>query len=93
MKRFGPTIPITLAFVMLFAAVLSCNIGKAEEQTNLFSLYYAIEPTSLMDSLKHGEMAFTPVSQRPELLPVDQKVTVNWHQADYYIITLCMKEF
>jgi len=92
MKRFGPTISITLAFVMLFAGVLSCNIGKTEEQTNLFSQYYTIEPTSLLDSLKRGETVFTPVSQRPELLPVDQKVTVNWHQADYFYIANALYE-
>jgi hypothetical protein len=86
MKRLGPTISITLAFVMLFVAVLSCNIGKTEEQTNLYSLYYTIEPTSLLESLQRGEATFTPVSQRPELIPVDQKVTVNWHQADYFYI-------
>ena len=92
MKRFGSTISITLAFVMLFAAVLSCNIGKTEEQTNLFSQYYTIEPTSLMDSLQRGEMAFTPVSQRPELIPFDQQVTVNWHQADYFYIANAVYE-
>jgi hypothetical protein len=90
MKRFGLTISITLAFVMLFA--VSCNIGKTEEQTNLFSQYYTIEPASLMDSLNHGEMAFTPVSQRPEFLPFDQQVTVNWHQADYFYIANALYE-
>ena len=92
MKRLGPTISITLATVMLFATLLSCNIGKTEEQTNLFDQYYTIEPTSLLDSLKRGEMAFTPVSQRPELLPVDQKVPVNWHQADYFYIANALYE-
>src|SRR5690349_9041354 len=92
MKRLGPTISITLAFVMLSVAVLSCNIGKTEEQTNLFSQYYTIEPASLLDSLKQGEMAFTPVSQRPEFVPFDQQVTVNWHQADYFYIANALYE-
>jgi hypothetical protein len=92
MKRFSPTISITLAFVTLFAAVLSCNIWKTEEQTNLFSQYYTIEPASLLDSLKHGEMAFTPVSQRPEFIPFDQQITVNWHQADYFYIANALYE-
>lgn len=92
MKRLRPTISITLAFVMLFAAVLSCNIGKTEEQTNLYSLYYTIEPTSLLKSLQRGEAAFTPVSQKPELIPFDQQVTVNWHQADYFYIANALYE-
>ena len=92
MKRFGPTISATLAVVILIAAVLSCNIDQTEEQTNLFSLFYTIEPTSLLESLQHGEAAFTPVSQRPELIPVDQKVTVNWHQADYFYIANALYE-
>lgn len=90
MKRLGPTISFTLAFVMLFA--VSCNIGKTEEQTNLFDQYYTIKPTSLMDSLKHGEMAFTPVSQRPDFVPFDEQVTVNWHQADYFYIANALYE-
>jgi hypothetical protein len=92
MKRLRPTISVTLAFVMLFAGVLSCNIGKTEEQTNLFDQYYTIEPTSLLDSLKRGEMAFTPVSQKPKLIPFDQKVTVNWRQADYFYIANAVHE-
>jgi hypothetical protein len=92
MKRFGPTLSVTLAFVMLFAAVLSCNIDQTEEQTNLFSQYYTIEPTSLLESLKRGEMAFTPVSQRPEFVPFDQQVTVNWHQVDYFYIANALYE-
>ena len=90
MKRLGPTISFTLAFVMLFA--VSCNIDQTEEQTNLFDQYYTIEPASLLDSLKHGEMAFTPVSQRPEFIPFDQQVTVNWHQADYFYIANAVYE-
>ncbi|MBI4761323.1 MAG: PepSY domain-containing protein [Chloroflexota bacterium] len=92
MKRLRPTISIALAFAMLFAAVLSCNIGKREERANLYSLYYTIEPTSLLESLQRGEAAFTPVSQRPELIPVDQKVTVNWHQADYFYVANALYE-
>lgn len=92
MKRFRPTISITLAFVVLSVAVWSCTIGKTEEQTNLYSLYYTIEPPSLLDSLQSGEAAFTPVSQRPELIPVDQKVAVNWHQADYVYVANALYE-
>lgn len=86
MKRLRSTVFVTLAFVMLFAAVLSCNIDQTEEQTNLFSQYYTIEPTSLLESLQRGEVAFTPVSQKPELLAFDQQTTVNWHQAEYFYI-------
>lgn len=92
MKRLRPAISITLAFVMLFAAVLSCNIGKTEEQTNLFSQYYTIEPSSLLEALQHGEVAFTPVSQRPELLPFDQQTIVNWQQANYFFIANALYE-
>ena len=86
MKRFGPTISATLAVVILIAAVLSCNVDQTEEQINLLSQYYTIEPASLLDSLKRGEAAFTPVNQKPEFVPFDQSVTVNWHQADYFYI-------
>lgn len=92
MKRLRPTISVTLAFVMLFVAILSCNIDQTEEQANLFDQYYTIEPASLLDSLQHGEMVFTPISQRPELVPVDQKVPVNWHQADYFYIANAVYE-
>ena len=90
MKSFSLTISIALAFVMLLA--VSCNVGKTEEQTDLFSQYYTIEPDSLMDSLNRGEMAIIPVRQRPEFIPFDQQVTVNWHQADYFYLANAVNE-
>ncbi len=92
MKRFFLAIPLPISLGLMCVAcfgllvLLESVSDQREEQTNLFDQYYMIEPTSLLDSLKHGEKAFTPVSQRPELLPADQKVTVNWHQADYFYI-------
>jgi hypothetical protein len=92
MKQGKSTYFVILAVVVLLLAMLSCTVGEEEQQTNLFDQYYTIEPASLLDSLKHGEMAFTPVSQQPELIPFDQKVTVNWHQADYFHIANTLYE-
>jgi len=87
MKRLAPDISVILAVIILFVTMLSCNIGQTEEQTTLFDQYYTIDPTSLMVSLKNGDMnAFTPVSDDLELLPVDQQLPVDWLQADYFYI-------
>jgi hypothetical protein len=87
MKHLNSTISVILAPVILFAMTLSCNIGQTEDKTALFDQYYTIEPMSLMDSLKNGNMtAFSPVSEEPELLPVDQQLAVDWLQADYFYI-------
>jgi len=84
MKRVSP---IFLVVTILFVTMLSCNIGQTEEKTTLFDQYYTIEPSSLMDSLNNGDMnAFTPVSEEPELLPVEQQLPVDWLQADYFYI-------
>src|SRR5258708_5851312 len=99
MNRYK-NIPIMLALevgsafllVFLVLAILDAHWDKTEEKTILLGQYYTIEPTSLMDSLKHGEMAFTPVSQEPELLPVDQQIVVNWLQADYFYIANTLYE-
>jgi hypothetical protein len=92
MKQGKSTYSVILAAVILLSAMLSCYVDEKEDQINLFDQYYTIEPTSLLDSLKHGEMAFTPVSQRPELIPFDQQVTVNWSQADYFYIANALYE-
>ncbi len=92
MKQGKSTFFVILAVIVLLLAMLSCSVGETEQQTNLLDQYYTIEPTSLLDSLKHGEMAFTPVSQKPKLIPFDQKVTVNWSQADYFDIANAVYE-
>jgi hypothetical protein len=92
MKQGKFTYSMTFAVVVLLSAMLSCTVGEEEQQTNLFSLYYTIEPTSLLESLQRGKVAFTPMSQRPELLPFDQQVTVNWHLADYFYIANALYE-
>jgi hypothetical protein len=92
MKHFFLAIPLPISFGLMCVAcfgllvLLDSVTDRREEQTNLFDQYYTIEPTSLMDSLKNGEMAFTPVSQRPEFVPFDQSVTVDWDQVDYFYI-------
>lgn len=98
MKRFILAIPLPISLCLTCVAcfgilvLLESLSDRREEQTNLFDQYYMIEPTSLMDSLKQGEKAFTPVSQRPELIPFDQSVTVNWRQADYFYIVNALYE-
>jgi hypothetical protein len=78
---------VFLALTILLFSVLACNVGQTEKETTLFDQYYTIEPVSLMESLKNGSMsAFTPTDERPEILPVDQQVPVNWFQADYFYI-------
>lgn len=87
MNRLNPQVSIILVLTILFAVMLSCNFNQTEEQTTLFDQYYTIEPISLMDLLKSGDMnAFTPVSEAPELLPMDQLLPVNWVQTDYFYI-------
>lgn len=84
---------IILVLLILLVATLSCNIGQIEEQTTLFDQYYAIEPASLMTSLKNGDMnAFTPVREEPELLPMEQQIPVDWLQADYFYIASTLYE-
>jgi hypothetical protein len=93
MKHLDPTIPVILALAILFTAMLSCDIDQAEEQTTLFDQYYTIDPTSLIESLRNGDMkAFTPVSEEPELLPVNQQLPVDWLQADYFYIANTLYE-
>ncbi len=93
MKHPNPSISIILALTILFAAMLSCNIGQTEKRTILFDQYYIIEPSTLMASLKNDDMnAFSPVSDRPGLLPVEQQIPVNWLQADYFYITNTLYE-
>jgi hypothetical protein len=78
--------------VILFAA-LSCSTGQEEQQTTLFDQYYRIDPATLIDSLKNGDMnAFTPVSEEPDILPVDQQLPLNWFQADYFHIANTLYE-
>jgi hypothetical protein len=98
MKRFIPRIPLPISLVLICAScfgvlvLLESVTDRRGEQTNLFSQYYTIEPASLMDSLKQGKMAFTPVSQRPELIPFNESVTVSWHQADYFYVANTLYE-
>jgi len=92
MKQGKSTYSVILAALVLLSSMLSCYIDEKEDQIHLFDQYYTIEPTSLMEALKHGEMAFTPVNQRPELIPFDQQVTVNWSQADYFYIANALYE-
>jgi hypothetical protein len=92
MKHGKSTYSVILAAVILVLAMLSCNVDEREDQINLFSQYYTIEPASLLASLKHGEMAFTPISQRPEFVPFDQQVIVDWSQADYFYIANALYE-
>jgi hypothetical protein len=98
MKHFFLAIPFPISLALMCVAcfgvlvLLDSVTDRREEQTNLFDQYYMIEPTSLMDSLKHEEMAFTPVSKRPDFVPFDQQVTVNWHQADYFYIANALYE-
>src|SRR5688500_8125221 len=93
MNRLNPQVSIILVLTILFAVMLSCNFNQTEEQTTLFDRYYTIEPISLMDSLKNGDMnAFFPVNQIPGLLPVDQQLAVDWPQADYFYIANTLYE-
>lgn len=93
MKHPNPSISITLALTILFAAMLSCNIGQTEKRTTLFDQYYIVEPSTLMDSLKNDDMSvFSPVSDKPGLLPVKQQRPVNWLQADYFYIANTLYE-
>ena len=92
MKQGKSSSFVILAAVILLSATLSCNVDEKEDQIHLFDQYYTIEPTSLMDALKRGETAFTPVNQRPELVPFDKQVVVNWRQADYFYIVNALDE-
>jgi hypothetical protein len=93
MKSLYPTTSVALALAILFTTMLSCNIGRTEEQSTLFDQYYTIEVTSLINSLKNGNMnAFSPVNEEPELLPVDQQTPVDWFQADYFYIANTLYE-
>jgi hypothetical protein len=98
MKYFILAFPLPASLCLICVAcfgglvLLESVTDRREEQTNLFSQYYTIEPASLLDSLKHGETAFTPVNQRPEFVPLGQQVTVNWHQVDYFYIANALYE-
>jgi len=95
MKHTNQSINIILALTILFASMLSCNIGQTEKRTTLFNQYYIIEPSTLLGLLKNGDMnAFSPVNESPGLLPVEQQIPVNWLQADYlYIANMLYKGF
>jgi hypothetical protein len=89
-RRIFPTL---LALVAILANMLSCAFGQTETQITVFDQYYLIEPISLLESLKQGDMsAFTPVKERPELFSIDQQVVVNWQQADYFYIAHTLYE-
>lgn len=93
MKRLHHTAFYILILTVLSAVMLSCNIGQTEEQITLFDQYYTIDPNTLMDSLQNGDMdAFTPVSEEPERVPIDQQVPVDWLQADYFYIANTLYE-
>lgn len=93
MKSFYPATPIALALAALFAAMLSCNISRTEEQSTLFDQYYIIEPKHLIDSLQNGDInAFSPVNEEPELLPIDKQESVDWLQEDYFYIANTLYE-
>lgn len=99
MKRHHPLIFIIPALAMLCMAslcmaplVYESIFDKREEQTTLVDQYYIIEPESFLESIRYSKIALTPVNERPELGPIERKVTVNWHQADYLYIVNALFE-
>lgn len=84
MKHLNPTISVSLALVVLFGAMLSCNLDETEEKTNLSYQYYRIEPETLLDALEAGEThVFSPIAAEPAPIPPDQQTPVSWTQDDY----------
>jgi hypothetical protein len=73
------------AFATLILAGSACrfNFDEREKMTLLMERYYAIDPSTLLDSLEGSSDPFIPVETEPDPLPPSEQVFVNWHQADY----------
>ncbi len=94
MKKPNPVISLALAFIVLFSATLSCNVGETEEKTNLFYHYYSFEPEFLLDAFEAGNVdVFSPIDEQPARIPSDQQIPVSWTQDDYLRIANALHEF
>jgi hypothetical protein len=91
MKQRKPIYSMILIAVLL-SAMFACT-SREEQQTILLRQDYLINPTTLIDSLNNDDMsAFTPSAEELDLLPVEQQVTVNWLQADYFYVANSLHE-
>ena len=93
MNRSRNFTAIVVAIMAFLAAILSCNFDQTEKKTTVFDQYYIINPETLLTSLKKGETnVFSPADERPEDIPSNQQIPVNWSQADYlYIVNALYK--
>jgi hypothetical protein len=77
----------------LLATTLGCALTEREKEETVMQQYYRIDSQTILQSIAQGKTGvFTPVNERPETVPVSQRVSVDWGPEDYLQIAKAFQE-